>query len=49
MAFSVKDLLNASPWFKDAKLWDQGVLPDSTDTNTMTFQIDVGLKHPFKL
>jgi hypothetical protein len=49
LAFSIKELLNASPWFKDAKLWDQGVLADGTDTNTMTFQIDVGLKHPFKL
>ena len=49
MAFSIQELLNASPWFKDAKLWDQGVMPDSSDTNTMTFQIDVGLKHPFKL
>ena len=49
MAFSVKDLLNASPWFTNAHLWDQGVLPDSSDTNTMLFQIDVGLKRPFKL
>jgi hypothetical protein len=49
MAFSVQGLLNASPWFKDAKLWDQGVMPDSSDTNTMLFQINVALKRPFKL
>ena len=49
MAFAVKDALNASSWFKDAKLWDMGVMADTTDTNTMTFQINVGLKHPFKL
>jgi len=49
MAFAVKDALNASSWFKDAKLWDMGVQADPTDTNTMTFQINVGLKHPFKL
>jgi len=49
MAFAVKDALNASSWFRDAKLWDMGVQADPTDTNTMTFQINVGLKHPFKL
>ena len=49
MAFAVKDALNASSWFKDAKLWDMGVQADPTDTNTMTFEINVGLKHPFKL
>jgi hypothetical protein len=50
MAFAVKANLNASPYFMDAALSEKGVQPDSTgDTNTFTFELTVGLKHPFKL
>lgn len=49
MAFAVQGGLNGSAYFTDAKLGDMGLEADPSDTNTMTFRLTVGLKHPFKL
>jgi len=49
LAFAVQAGLNASSYFTNATLGDLGIEADQTDTNTFTFTINVGLKHPFKL
>ncbi len=49
LAFAVSAGLNASPFFTDAKLGEMGLEADNSDTNTLTFRLSVGLKHPFKL
>ena len=50
LAFTLQGLLtNNSPWFKEAHLWDQGVVQDNSDTNTGAFQIILSLKQPIKL
>jgi hypothetical protein len=49
MAFAVQAGLNASAYFTNATLGAMGLEADASRTNTMTFTIDVGLKHPFKL
>ena len=49
LAFAVQAGLNASSYFTNATLGDLGIEADQADTNTFTFTINVGLKHPFKL
>jgi hypothetical protein len=49
MAFAVQGGLNASPLFTNAVLGDRGVVPDTEQTNLMTFELTVNLRHPLQL
>jgi len=49
LAFAVQSGLNASSFFTNAVLGDKGVQADTEQTNLMSFEITVGLKHPLKL
>jgi len=49
LAFAVASGLNASPLFTNAVLGTDGIVADMDQTNLMTFEITVSLKHPFKL
>ena len=48
LAFTVKSIVQAYPYFTKADLGEKGIEPAS-DTNTFTFQMDVTLKNPLKL